>query len=454
MTVTLPDPNGSATSKYHTYCLAVGKSSNDHQPVIDHYLNEIETLMNGVKMFNPETGKYVNVRMGLLAYIADRPERHAILNQAEAGHFGKRTLWCSYIDHRYLPYCNVCFQRELESLMADIHSPSRLTPCGRCCQWDMNSNSISNKKVRAPEITPVDKYPTSCDPGSPPFPMHRPVPTDHLRPKELDFLWMVCALKFAAHNIIHHRWNKGVTTSYLKSCAIPDRVTNKLYSRFNKMDPSHDDEGVEVASNDYVPFVWLSIVCIGAWIDAGMHHVFHGVVARIMVLMEDVMTKEDKKTPFEDIVNPHLAELQSLRLDWLHVKTLPKRQWLAEDELGFSRVAPFVYGQFFLNVPLRETSTTSEGAWLGLRQLLASMHVMIAMLMSPRDPTISVIDRHIKLFLSCCNRFAHLFYDRGSLPFWANTSNFPSLLNLAAQIKNMVLFGGIGKVRGSVSYKQ
>ena len=82
--------------------------------------------MNGVKMFNPETGKYVNVRMGLLAYIADRPERHAILNQAEAGHFGKRTLWCSYIDHRNLPYCNVCFQRELESLMADIHSQSEI----------------------------------------------------------------------------------------------------------------------------------------------------------------------------------------------------------------------------------------------------------------------------------------------------------------------------------------
>ena len=435
MTVTLPDPNGSATSKYHTYCLSIGKSSNDHQPVVDHYLKEIEMLTNGVKLFDPETGKYINVQMGLLAYIADRPERHAILNQAQAGHFGQRTLWCSVVDHKNLPYCKVCFKKEINSLMSDIHSPSTLATCGRCCQWDMKSSSPANKKVKGSEIKTTDKYPTSCDPSSPAHPLHRPVPTSHLRPVELDYLWMVCALRFAAHNVIHHMWNKGTTFSYLKSCAIPDRVTDKLYTRFNKMDPSNDDEGVEVASNEYVPFVWLSIVCIGAWIDAGMHHVFHGVVARIMVLMEDVMTKEDKKTTFEDIANPHLAEIGSLRLDWLHVKTLPKKQWLAEDELGYSRICCFVYGQFFLNVSLRETSNTTKGTWLAMRQMIASMHVMIALLMSPRDPMVSVIDRHIKLFLSCCNRFTHLFYDQNSIPFWATTSNFPSLLNLAAQIK-------------------
>ena len=44
LTVTFPDPDGCATSKFHTYCLAVGKSSRNHQPVIDHYLKEIEEL--------------------------------------------------------------------------------------------------------------------------------------------------------------------------------------------------------------------------------------------------------------------------------------------------------------------------------------------------------------------------------------------------------------------------
>ena len=57
LTVTFPDPEGSATSKFHTYCLAIGKSSQDHQPVIDHYLKEIETLASGLDLFCPQKGK-------------------------------------------------------------------------------------------------------------------------------------------------------------------------------------------------------------------------------------------------------------------------------------------------------------------------------------------------------------------------------------------------------------
>ena len=80
LTVTFPDPDVCATSKCHTYCLAVGKSSRNHQPVIDHYLKEIEELINGVKVFSSIDGEFKRIQMGLLAYIADRPERYAILN--------------------------------------------------------------------------------------------------------------------------------------------------------------------------------------------------------------------------------------------------------------------------------------------------------------------------------------------------------------------------------------
>ena len=151
--------------------------------------------------------------------------------------------------------------------------------------------------------------------------------------------------------------------------------------------------------------------------------------------MEKVFTAEDKNTTFEDVVNPYLLEIQALRLDWLHMKSLPKTNWLAEDELGFSRISSFVYGLFFLNVPLRDTSTISRGCLLSIRQMLSALMVMVALLMSPRDPAIMLIDRHIKIFLSCCQRFCDLYFEINEPPFWANTSNFPSLLNLPAQIK-------------------
>ena len=168
---------------------------------------------------------------------------------------------------------------------------------------------------------------------------------------------------------------------------------------------SDNIDGVEVQSNDYVPYVWRSIVSMSAWIDAGMHHIFHGIVATIMSAMEDVFVVEKKKEPFEDLVNPYLLDIQSLRLDWLHLKQLPKTQWLAEDELGFSRIMVFIYGQYFLNIKLRQSSNSSKGALLSTRQMIISLQVMVALLMSPEDPDVDLIDRHIKIFLSCCHRF-------------------------------------------------
>ena len=83
---------------------------------------------------------------------------------------------------------------------------------------------------------------------------------------------------------------------------------------------------------------------------------------------------------------------------------------------------------------LKETTNTTKSALLSIRQMIVSLHVMIALLMSPQDPVVSDIDRHIKVFLSCCHRFCQLYYSDDQTPFWAVTSNFPSLLNLAAQI--------------------
>ena len=82
LTVTFPDADGIATSSFHTFCLVVGKSNKDHQPVLNHYMDEVKTLTNeGVDVLCTTGGVCKRVQMGLLAYIADRPERHAILCQ-------------------------------------------------------------------------------------------------------------------------------------------------------------------------------------------------------------------------------------------------------------------------------------------------------------------------------------------------------------------------------------
>ena len=165
--------------------------------------------------------------MGLLAYIADRPERHAILNQAQGGTFGKRTLWSDFIDNKHLPFCDRCFKLEIKSLLDDCYSPFHLPRCGRCCQWNMVSSSQANKKVKASEIKLTQDYPTTVHPNSPPQPPDRGVPINYLKPVELDFEWMLCALRYAAHNVLYCGWKTGRTKAYCRSGTIPDCVTKR-----------------------------------------------------------------------------------------------------------------------------------------------------------------------------------------------------------------------------------
>jgi len=176
-----------------------------------------------------------------------------------------------------------------------------------------------------------------------------------------------------------------------------------------------------------------------------MHHIFHGIVARVMLAMEDAFAKEDRRGPFEDLINPYLLDIQELILDWLHMKPLPKTQWLAEDELGFSRILTFVYGQFFLNIKLRGSSNTTKGALLSTRQMLIALHVMIALLMSPTDPAVDLIERHIKVFLSCCHRFTVLFMTKTKLRFGPPPVTFHLFSTWQHKSEYMAPFGGTGK---------
>ena len=133
--------------------------------------------------------------------------------------------------------------------------------------------------------------------------------------------------------------------------------------------------------------------------------------------------------------NPFLLDIQAMRLDWCRVKPLPNTQWLAEDEMGLARLFPFVYGQFFLNMDLGN-SFTSPKTLKALEQLVHSFHVMVCGIMSPRKTSSHVIDAHVKVFLSCCNRFEASYRGAEKAPFWSTKGNFVSLLNLEEQVKN------------------
>jgi hypothetical protein len=68
-------PYGQTYSDKYMFVLAMGKSSLDHAEVINYYLSEIEGINEGFKYYSADVNDYRECALGLLAYIADRPER-------------------------------------------------------------------------------------------------------------------------------------------------------------------------------------------------------------------------------------------------------------------------------------------------------------------------------------------------------------------------------------------
>ena len=96
-----------------------------------------------------------------------------------------------------------------------------------------------------------------------------------------------------------------------------------------------------------------------------------------------------------------------------------------------------LYMEFFIQVWKKpRNSNTSDESLLALKMMVNALAVMLNGLMSVRYTTEHFVDRHVKIFLSTCNKFARAYYDDRITSFLVNTQNFPSLLNLPEQIKH------------------
>ena len=460
-TITLPDPGGNATSPFHTYCVAVGAGALDHTSVIDWYAKEVDSLMKGSNYYCASTKKVIHVRFGVVAALADRPEKAFTLKTSLLGQYGKIASWASDIVPDALADCKRCFNKRLRLILKDPFSRTAIGKCNKCCQWNLSSDSKSLKRFRVPP-----KYPTQCCPQSPEPPHGREVGVKYLLPEPQSFPWLISAVKYAAHNVSAGVWNKGNMVDYLRSCAVAKSVrenlwvlckpptakelANRNHSHVIEFDDGEIDDG-EIDDGEIddgydpifadsdeefqvVPLMWESSLDMKSYIDCAMHLIFHGVLAYCVEKNEDFMKTHGVTPEFEKLVNVHMIDIQLHRLEWCKLKTFPKKQWIAENEIGLARILPFIYGIFFRIVGLPERCNTSVKSRVAMMQLLHTLFVLISMLMSKRNIAGQIIHEHVKIFLSTCHRFCRSYFHKKDTPFWANTGNFPTLLNLGSQI--------------------
>ena len=434
LTLTFLNTDKKTKSPMHTYCIAIGKSSEDHTPVLEIIMKQLEDIRQAKTRYCGITGTFIKTSFGVIAYSTDRIERCSILHTSQLGTFGQRSHWACAINPHRLPMCAHCFHRLISTLETSLYPQLEVLDeniCQECCQWDFDN-----------AIGPLpDDYPTTSsddDGPSPTPPENRTADEVQHIPMLQTFGWLEQGLLYAFHNATisdrSQRWLKQQIEPYLKSMGMNQKVINGLWKSV-----VHKRKNPNADTLPFVPYLWKvqHVLPMEKFINSPMHLLFHGVVDDVMKLVHKFMSKYNKLETFERFVNEYLLEIEMFRLDWCKLRKLPKAFWLAEDILGFCRIMPCIYGMFFANnfkFGTHAQSSQFVKSCKSVQRLLNSLHVMISCLMNPCTATdVKKIDTYIKLYLSCGHDASKCIDGKGEL-FWMDRGNHLSLLNLPAQI--------------------
>ena len=149
-TITLPDPQHKATSPFHTYCVAVGPGFLDHTPVLDWYSQELTSLMEGREYYCATLLKFIEVKFGIVAALADSPEKAFSIKIPLLGTYGNIASWATEIRPASLADFREYFLERLTSILRNRHNPTQLSPREKCMRFDLMKQSKVTKLTLLP----------------------------------------------------------------------------------------------------------------------------------------------------------------------------------------------------------------------------------------------------------------------------------------------------------------
>ena len=118
LTVTICPPEHVKSSGVQTHVLAMGMSSEDHTPIIEHYLKEAQKLMKGFPCyFGDDTNAIGRLAVGMLGWNADRPERQMASCTRKEGLWGLFSMYAARASKAKFPACDKCYRQRLRRMM-------------------------------------------------------------------------------------------------------------------------------------------------------------------------------------------------------------------------------------------------------------------------------------------------------------------------------------------------
>jgi len=420
--VTVAAPHGKRSELY-TFVIAIGPSKASHHSVVAHALREIRKLQTPKLRYCGKTNTFIWTAFKLIVYLSDRPERSHLTFTGLLGTFSKRFQWAAYVDEETLPSCTACFMKRVNEVFG-IFSSNVTTPiCPVCSDWDYNNpdrpawTKCTLEKVFASHDKQSRAYPDSaenCNDYS--VPENRAITElTHVRPVRQTFDWLVVAIKVSFWHIALGRWFKYQFVSYLRTFGINEYVRENCYKsakslrvELNKLGSEAEKrtklieflDAENLVNENVLPEIWLVGCELHRFVETPMHLLFSGITSDLVNFMFSMMTKASRKSKFEDEFSPIMSKASSLKLEWLKPGDLPAKQWASENYIAMARLLPFAFG-FYCNRFDPYRGGVSYNQIVLFQRLINSFSMMIALLMRIDYVEEVVLERAIKLFLSC-----------------------------------------------------
>ena len=99
---------------------------------MDWYAKEIATLMEGDNYYCGIRQSFIKVKVGLIAYLVDQPEKVSVLKTSLLGTYAKQSHWATEIDYIHLPNCQKHFKHRVSMLLSNRFSIMDLPRYQQC----------------------------------------------------------------------------------------------------------------------------------------------------------------------------------------------------------------------------------------------------------------------------------------------------------------------------------
>ena len=393
LTVTVCPPEDQKSNGANTRVLAIGKSSDNHTPVIDYYIREAWKIRSGFPCYLGAEKKICHVTFWMITWNADRPERQVLSGTRKEGVYGMFTGWAMSLNGCVEKFvaCEKCYERTLLKIFGRTENLQNDGTCNQCFDWTLKSQCPSQQAALPPKDYPASSEDPEDDEGAPPG---RKPGENRLCPIKLNGEFMVKASHFALGKLRSGRWTSNQFKAYLLSCNINE-------ARIAMIEKA-------ALSDNPLETKFLS----DAWIynmfdhfrlpDLPLHNLAHGIIADVIAAIHSILSAKHKFDAFTRFGNKILSEVASFKLDFCKVKLLPKTAWVGENTMGYMRLLSYLYAMFLAN----DTMGSGEGTDTlvsSIRCLLNALQALVSVLMTRKALETEMIRNHAKVLMSAAH---------------------------------------------------